>query len=1088
MSKHFRSVLLSSVFILMASAVSNSAPIITLCPSDITHTITTGCDRTATWVEPLAVDVISGIKSFTSTHDPGDTFEIGRTTVVYTAINNDDEVSTCTFIVNIKPSAGYALANCPSDVTLNVNAGCNRAASWVAPTVPCSEITLSSDYNPGDIFPIGTTTVTYIASKGVDIYAICMFDVTVNDNIAPTFDVTPGDITVAASADCEAIASWNLPTVLDNCTDNITPIGDFDPGATFPIGTTLVTYSASDEAGNPATYSFNVTVEDQTGPVFTNLPANRTVSASAVNCKGTTTWPTVIATDNCTSNVSDIVFSHASGSAFDLGITEVTYTATDDEGNETIESFNVTVVDNTDPEVVTCPGNVNVVATAGCTAVATWTAPTFDDACDISLSVSSSHSSGSTFDIGSTTITYTATDDAGNQTTCSFDVIVTDNTPPVLMNCPTNITVVAGANCTAVASWMAPTVFDNCSSSITPTADFSPGDTFDLGTTIVTYTAVDEAGNDVTCSFNVIVEDQTGPVFTNFPDNRTVTVRELDCKGAATWDTVTATDLCNSPVIINQSHASGDLFNLGETEVTYTATDDEGNETVDSFIVTVVDNTPPVITNCPSDINLTATNSCTAVATWSGPAFNDSCDATPSITRSHTSGTSFPIGTTSVTIIATDEAGNQTACTFNVTVSDIVAPVFNSCPSNITVATTGDGCEATATWTVPTASDNCTSDIVPTSDFEPGDAFPFGTTVVTYTAVDISGNEATCSFNVIVEDQTAPVLTGCPEDIEVAADASCGAVATWTPPTASDNCDSSLTITESHASGSTFDLGTTTVTYIATDAAGNETSCSFNVIVVDQAGPEVANCPVDIEITTAECEAVVNWEALTAVDNCSTVTTSSNFSPGDTFALGTTSVVYTFTDDLGNESQCSFNVTVVNPDALQLLNCPDDISVETDDSGRAEVSWAEPSVESICTNFTTSQSHQPGDTFQEGTTLVTYQFTDEFQAVVTCSFNVTVSIRDIEFDIPKLLTPNNDGNNDTWVLEGIENFPDNEVVVVDRWGGEIFKTTGYDNQRVVWDGTNQNGKIVPTGTYFFYISVKTNSSTQKTQGFIEIIQ
>ncbi|MEQ8574605.1 MAG: gliding motility-associated C-terminal domain-containing protein [Fulvivirga sp.] len=59
---------------------------------------------------------------------------------------------------------------------------------------------------------------------------------------------------------------------------------------------------------------------------------------------------------------------------------------------------------------------------------------------------------------------------------------------------------------------------------------------------------------------------------------------------------------------------------------------------------------------------------------------------------------------------------------------------------------------------------------------------------------------------------------------------------------------------------------------------------------------------------------------------------------------------------------------------------------------------------------------------------------------------------------------------------------------MDRWGGEIFKTTGYDNQRVVWDGTNQNGKIVPTGTYFFYISVKTNSSTQKTQGFIEIIQ
>lgn len=781
--------------------------------------------------------------------------------------------------------------------------------------------------------------------------------------------------------------------------------------------------------------------------------------------------------------------SHEPGFEFPVGTTTVVYTFTDLLGTSTC-SFNVTVR----YQFFNLPSDqtITINSPSSCNRTALWQAPTECDNVVIAYSTEpqADLQNGDEFPIGETTVTYVALRGATIDDIVSFTVTVVDNSAPTFDVTPGDLTVAANNNCQAVVSWVIPTVTDNCTDNIVPTSPINPGATFPIGTTMVTYSAQDEAGNPATYSFNVTVEDQTGPVFDNLPSNRTVPATTVDCKAAVTWNAVVATDNCTNDVDINivESHSSGDLFDLGETEVTYTATDDEGNQTIDSFTITVVDDTAPTLSNCPSDISLTTTNSCTAVATWSEPGFSDICDSTPTITRSHTSGTSFPIGTTSVTIIATDEAGNQTACTFNVTVSDIVAPVFNSCPSNITVAASGDGCEATATWTVPTASDNCSSDIVPTADFSPGYAFPLGTTTVTYTATDVGGNESTCSFDVTVIDQTAPVFIDCPEDIEIAANADCAAIVSWVAPAVTDNCNSGVTIAPSHNPEDSFDLGTTIVTYIATDEAGNETTCTFNVTVIDETGPEITNCPANIEITTSDCESVVTWDELVATDNCSNVTASSNFSPGDTFTLGTTTVVYTFTDDLGNESQCSFNVTVVNPDALQLLNCPEDISIETDDSGRAEVSWTAPSVESICTNFTTSQSHQPGDTFQEGTTLVTYQFTDEFQAVVTCSFNVTVSIRDIEFDIPKLLTPNNDGNNDTWVLEGIENFPDNEVVVVDRWGGEIFKKTGYDNQRVVWDGTNQNGKIVPTGTYFFYISVKTNSSTQKTQGFIEIIQ
>lgn len=821
-------------------------------------------------------------------------------------------------------------------------------------------------------------------------------------------------------------------------------------------------------------------------PVIVGCPDNLTPVNISNSCTRTVNWDEPTATD---SNLPIIVIkSHSPNlSEFEVGTTTVTYTFINSLNQVSTCSFDVTVK----YQFFDLPSNQSITVGASCNRTALWVPPS-DCGGNVILAYSTSPqtdlNSGDNFPVGETTVTYVA---LRNGTILddfeTFTITVVDNIAPTFDITPGNVIAAANSNCEAVVNWSVPTVLDNCTTGIVPTSPISPGDTFPLGTTMVTYSAQDEAGNAAIYSFNVTVEDQTAPEFTNLPDDITVTADAVNCQTTATWATVQATDNCSSPVMINETHASGSVFGLGATEVTYTATDDEGNQNIKSFNIIVVDGTPPALISCANDINLIAANSCTATATWTDPTFSDSCDATLSITSSHASGNSFPIGTTTVTVTATDDAGNEVSCSFDVTVTDEAPPVFNSCPTDITVLADAE-CSAIATWSIPSVSDNCTSDITPTADFSSGDTFPLGTTEVIYTAVDQAGNDVTCSFNVIVIDQTNPVFRGCPADIEIAADDTCSAIVTWTSPTASDNCDSNLTIMESHSSGDSFAFGTTMVTYTATDEAGNATTCTFNVTVVDVTGPEITNCPSDVEISTAACEAIAIWDEILANDNCGNVSTTSNFSSGDTFPLGSTLVTYAFTDDQGNESQCSFNVIVVNPDALVLSDCPEDITVETDDSGIVEVIWTEPSAVSSCSDVAISQSHQSGDTFEVGTTLVTYEFTDEFQTIVTCSFNVTVRIRDIEFDIPKLLTPNNDGNNDIWLLSGLENFPDNEVVIVDRWGSEIFKQSGYDNQRIVWDGSNQNGKIVPTGTYFYYILVKTNSSTQKKQGFIELVQ
>src|SRR5690606_28768995 len=132
---------------------------------------------------------------------------------------------------------------------------------------------------------------------------------------------------------------------------------------------------------------------------------------------------------------------------------------------------------------------------------------------------------------------------------------------------------------------------------------------------------------------------------------------------------------------------------------------------------------------------------------------------------------------------------------------------------------------------------------------------------------DGGGNVVTCSFNVTVVDNSKPVFTSCPTDITLGADGLCEAIVNWTEPVATDNC-AGVSTSRSHAPGSVFPLGTTTVTYTATDAAGNIETCSFDVKVIDDTPPVIVNCPTDIVAAAdATCRAFVEWTAPTASDN-----------------------------------------------------------------------------------------------------------------------------------------------------------------------------------------------------------------------------
>lgn len=638
------------------------------------------------------------------------------------------------------------ISGCPADIMVPSDAsGCSTAVDWIPPTAAdnCGAVTLSSTHDPLDTFLVGSTEVIYTATDDYGNTSTCSFDVIVGDETDPVFAGCPTDKIVSADALCGASVSWTEPIVSDNC-GVVAPVGSHSPGATFPLGTTAVLYTATDAAGNSSTCTFNVIVNDATDPVITGCPVADIVAVADGSCEAIVSWSPLSATDNC--GLATFVSSHDSGDAFPLGTTTVLYTATDLAGNASTCTFDVIVNDEADPAITGCPStDIIAVTNASCQAVVFWTDPTVVDNCSVTSWVSS-HDPGDTFDKGTTLVTYTATDAAGNVATCSFKVIVEDNTDPVFTGCmASDIVVSADASCEANATWTAPVASDNCSIS-NETTTHVPGSNFPLGTTQVTYTAIDDSGNTATCSFDVVVVDDTNPVIAGCQDVK-ATAGE-SCEAIVNWTVPVASDC--STVSVVSSHDSGDVFPIGVTAVTYTATDSYGNTASCSFNVFVEDKTAPSIQNCLSDIVATANVECDATVQWTPPTATDNCGSV-TMTSTHMPGNVFPVGNTVIKYTATDAAGNTAFCQFSIIVRNETPPQLTNCPEDISVLGNEDG-EAVVEWNAPSASSNCGS-VTLSSSHNSADVFGIGVTEVQYRAEDDIGNSSFCRFSVEVVKQ-----------------------------------------------------------------------------------------------------------------------------------------------------------------------------------------------------------------------------------------------------------------------------------------------------------------------------------------------
>ena len=242
------------------------------------------------------------------------------------------------------------------------------------------------------------------------------------------------------------------------------------------------------------------------------------------------------------------------------------------------------------------------------------------------------------------------------------------------------------------------------------------------------------------------------------------------------------------------------------------------------------------------------------------------------------------------------------------------APVMLSDWDDLVSSASGGTGLTLSAYNMATATDNCPNVGISYSNIPAGGVFPKGNTIITATATDASGNTANCSFTVTVNDTENPTIT-CNAPIIVSNDGGqCGTAVNYVV-SSTDNCSGQVvTQTAGLASGSLFPVGTTTNTFVVTDASGNTATCSFTVRVNDTENPTIAcNAPVAVNNDPGQCGAVVNY-SVTSTDNCSgqVITQTAGLASGSLFPVGTTTNTFVVTDGSGNTATCSFTVTVTD--------------------------------------------------------------------------------------------------------------------------------------------------------------------------------
>jgi hypothetical protein len=650
--------------------------------------------------------------SVEETSTEGCPYTITRT---FTAVDNCGNMSQASQVLTVVDTTNPVLVGVPSDVTILCTD--SLPAYEVSAYDNCDLNVLVTMSQSTEYFSCGhAVTRTWTATDACGNVSTGTQVVNVIDVYAPGVTSQPeADITIS----CDQEVPFEAPVFDDFCSGvanvdyNEEIIGELS--CSYDIVRTWVAY---DYCQNATEVVVTIHVIDNVDPVLVNVPADAVVECDAVPAPADVT-----ATDNCADDLN--VSMTENEIAQDCGYLLVrTWTAHDECGNTTSATQVLTVVDTTAPELT----GEDEVLNLECNIQASIIAPTAMDNCDADVTITAGYEviEGACENSWTEVYTWTAADNCGNTAVRTITVNYSDNTAPEFFNVPASVTIECGNDIPGFSTAIYAT--DNCDADATVTTSEEMVDLTCGYQLIREYVATDNCGNTTAVYQTITIVDTTAPVF-----NQTVENMNVNCSDIPAVPVITASDVCDSEVQISYTEEIGSGCPYTITR-TWTATDDCGNATVLTQVISVTDEVAPVFDYVAPWISL----SCDEVAAFL-PTATDNCDndvTVEIIEELLFSGNCM--GNLQRTYEATDNCGNTVTAIQIIQVTDNVAPQIFNVPSNTTIYC---GNELPALPTDVYATDNCSPEVelffeqTQTNEFCPYDV------IRTWTALDMCGNE-----------------------------------------------------------------------------------------------------------------------------------------------------------------------------------------------------------------------------------------------------------------------------------------------------------------------------------------------------------
>jgi gliding motility-associated-like protein len=491
------------------------------------------------------------------------------------------------------------------------------------------------------------------------------------------------------------------------------------------------------------------------------------------------------------------------------------------------------------------------------------------------------------------------------------------------------------------------------------------------------------------------------------------------------------------------------------------------------FTVHVIDKTMPEI-ECPEDMWLTVMpGKCDTIINYITPVGVDNCPGVTTIqTEGLPTGSLFPVGTTTNTFVATDPSGNEVSCNFNITITESVPPVI-SCPTDIVASE----CNNNLTIPAPVATDACgVQSVTHNSPYglnssNASGTYPVGVTMVTWTATDYSGNEATCQQR--VEILPNPVQPTAP-DVELFYGESATLVATPDP----DHFIrwySNSDLSDIPVEASSIDLGflTPETYYRYASQVSTITGCEgmARAVAAIVSKAELTVTADDKEKVYGETNPLFTFSYSGFVFGEDVSELNEEPTPGSIADEFSDAGTYPISFTGGYDNNYSFIfveglLTINRADQTITFNAlPTGLRVTESATLDATATSGLP-VQYASTDPTiVSFSGDLMIVTKEGTTNITANSDGGINYNPAPEVSLALETFPAFDNSTSLFTPNGDGINDYWHLPFIADMGRVNVKVYNRYGRLVYESTAYAND---WDGTT-NGNPLPEGAYYYIL-------------------